>query len=552
MTKNNDIICPLCYDKVDRLLFRFHIDSERYVLDNIKKQNPGWTENDGICARCIDYYHSEIVIHHRLLPEIGPHFPVKSPDDFIILPTAIRLHADPRYTGKGVTICFIDSGFYRHPDLEARKNRIKLIVDITEGNRQLSLRENCVANTCWHGTMTSVVCAGDGFLSNGLYKGIASDAELVLLKVQDEEGRIKTDTIVQALEWVKKNHLKYNIRIVNLSLSADEVVSEKTMIIDQIARELSEEGVNLVAAVGNNEFGEVKSPANSVHVLAVGGIDDHNDIDEHGIGLYHSTFGKTIEGLNKPELTANAIWIAAPILPGTSEKDEAEALHDLINEDQSQVVEKLRISNDRFGWGIGEADLYNASLVSEKIIERIQQTKFFSAHYMHVDGTSFAAPIVCSVIAQLLEADPTLSCVQVRSILFSTAKRLQTLPVERQGFGYIRPRSAVLKVLKKEFVQKMNQSPFINKQKNTIEFYLQHGCAEQVSLCGSFNDWEPDVLIMEPGENGIWRIEIPLLASGKHFYKFYVDEHIWLEDIDNPWREPDGLNGWNSVLLLEN
>ena len=106
--------------------------------------------------------------------------------------------------------------------------------------------------------------------------------------------------------------------------------------------------------------------------------------------------------------------------------------------------------------------------------------------------------------------------------------------------------------MKREFVQKTNQSPFINKQKNTIEFYLQHGCAEQVSLCGSFNNWEPDVLIMEPGENGMWRVEIPLLAAGKYFYKFYVDEHIWLEDVDNPWREPDGLNGWNSVLLLEN
>ena len=45
------------------------------------------------------------------------------------------------------------------------------------------------AGASWHGTMTSVVCAGDAELSNGLYKGIASDAELVLIKVQNEEAR---------------------------------------------------------------------------------------------------------------------------------------------------------------------------------------------------------------------------------------------------------------------------------------------------------------------------------------------------------------------------
>jgi len=37
-----------------------------------------------------------------------------------------------------------------------------------------------------------------------LSKGIASDAELVLIKVQDDEGRITTENIAKALEWVLK------------------------------------------------------------------------------------------------------------------------------------------------------------------------------------------------------------------------------------------------------------------------------------------------------------------------------------------------------------
>ena len=68
-------------------------------------------------------------MQQRILPEIGPHFPIRSADDFVILPTGLRLDADQRFTGKGVTICFIDSGFYPHPDLTAHKNRIKIIVD---------------------------------------------------------------------------------------------------------------------------------------------------------------------------------------------------------------------------------------------------------------------------------------------------------------------------------------------------------------------------------------------------------------------------------------
>src|SRR5687767_14003177 len=112
-----------------------------------------------MCSRCVDYYRVEIVMRQRMLPEIGRHFPIKSLDDFIILPTPLRLDADPRFTGKGVTICFIDSGFYVHPDLNTR---IKAVVDVTGEQSQPDIAAVTAAQ--WHGTMTSVVCAGDGFL----------------------------------------------------------------------------------------------------------------------------------------------------------------------------------------------------------------------------------------------------------------------------------------------------------------------------------------------------------------------------------------------------
>jgi serine protease AprX len=422
----NKIVCPLCKDDVDKLLYRFHIESERMVLKQIEENNPGWGLDDGLCGRCVDYYHTELVMKQRVLPEIGPYFPVRSADDFVILPTPLRLNADPRFTGKGITICFIDSGFYLHDDLVKTKNRVKKIIDITNPKNGISFFSK-PHPSAWHGTMTSVVCAGDGHNSNGMYKGIASNASLVLLKVQGDDGRITTANICKALQWVLKNHRQYDIRIVNMSIGDDEAISHKNSLIDELVEKLTAKGISVVAAVGNDVSAMIKPPANAPDVIAVGGIDDNNIINNEGPQAYHSPFGPTVDGLLKPELVANAIWLAAPILPGTPEKEKAEMLHQVIEMDNSaweknkeKISEKTGINNSNF------------EMQKQAVVNEIKATKFFSPHYMHVDGTSFAAPIVCSVIAQMLEINPALSPYQVRQVLFSTATRFTSIETMRQ------------------------------------------------------------------------------------------------------------------------
>jgi serine protease AprX len=567
------ILCPLCNEPVEKLLYRYHIDNERQVIERIKEQNPQWSEQDGACSRCVDYYHTELVMQQRMLPEIGPHFPVRSADDFIILPTGLRLNADPRFTGKGVTICFIDSGFYPHPDLTAHKNRIKLIIDIPN-NRVLRTPPSEVTDPltsgegyerssgeAWHGTMTSVVCAGDGYLSKGLYKGIASDAELVLLKVTQQvpsfggdlgEAHITTDNIVKALQWILRHHHEYGIRIVNISLGDDNIVSYKQSEVDRYAELLIAEGIVVVAAVGNDENGVIKAPANSLNVIAVGGIDDDNKLEEPVSRLYHSSYGKTVDELMKPELLAPAIWIAAPILPETKEQHESALLHELLQTPDDELIIALEKIKDHLPSSDSILHTGNAALIKEAMRRRIQTCKFISPHYMHVDGTSFAAPIVCSIIAQLLEINPALTPAMIRSLLFSTAKRISHLPAVRQGYGIVQAKRAVLKILNREHMISPEISPLVNNRQNTISFYVQHDCASQISLAGSFNHWAQDVLLLEPGRNGIWKIEIPMLPAGKYQYKFFVDDRSWIEDVNNPYREPDGFSGFNSILLIEN
>ena len=462
MLNREQVICPLCHDAVDKLIYRFHIDNERIVIEKIKSEHPSWSVDDGICSRCIDYYHVEIIREQRLLPAIGPYFPIKSADDFVILPTGLRLDADPRYTGKGITICFIDSGFSLHPDLVKSRNRIKTILDMTgTENSKVSGTKTAHSDSTsdWHGTMTTVVCAGDGWLSKGLYKGIASDAELVLLKVQDGKGRITTGYIVRALEWVLENHKEMGIRIINISLSDDKEGSYKDSKVDQLAEALIAEGIVIVAAVGNDEYANIYPPANSLNVIAVGGIDDGNELN-HGNGkAWHSSYGKTIDNLMKPELVAHAIWVAAPILCNTAEQEEAETLYHLLSLTGDSFFQELNnnISKTRLDHSIlSGTDLFYKK---ELIRNRIQSAKYISPNYMHVDGTSFSAPVVSAVIAQLLEVDPMLTPGQIRQILFKTAKRITNIPPERQGFGVIQPRKAILKVLKKECITKSNDIP---------------------------------------------------------------------------------------------
>src|SRR5690349_24997465 len=64
-----------------------------------------------------------------------------SPNRFGVIPTSVRLNADPEYTGKGVTIAFLDSGFYPHPDLVTPVNRVLAYEDLAGERRDLFTNE---------------------------------------------------------------------------------------------------------------------------------------------------------------------------------------------------------------------------------------------------------------------------------------------------------------------------------------------------------------------------------------------------------------------------
>jgi serine protease AprX len=483
--------CPFCGEAVETLIRGFDVEKDDRILTKIKGSKPAWHDEAGICSRCLDVFRVEVLEESRLIPPVDSAFAIEAIGEYKIPPTPLRMNVDPNFTGKGVTICFIDSGFYLHPDLTKPKNRILETIDIATPTREMSdiplpQEQN------WHGTMTSVVCAGNGYLSAGLYKGIACDANLVLLKVQNEQG-ISGANITKAIRWAIKNRRKYDIRIINLSVGDDWPDSYKDSQVDQAAEEAVAAGIIVVAAVGNDPNASIKPPANSPNVISVGGLNDHNTPDPLNRALYHSTFGQTVDGFQKPEVIAPAIWIAAPILPGTADHKEAGILHQLYYAKNADSRFRKQLAENLSKTRLDPALLNGHAIdtIKAEIRSRVIQAKYISPHYLHTDGTSFAAPIVCSIIAQMLEANPALTPALVREIVLTTAQPLPYAPVARQGYGMIDAKFCVEKAQSERhtFLQDYAHSPFIDKRNHKIVFFYHDHDAKKVMLVGDFNSW---------------------------------------------------------------
>ncbi len=178
-------------------------------------------------------------------------------------------------------------------------------------------------------------------------------------------------------------------------------------------------------------------------MLTVGGLDDKNRLSFEGYDMYHSSYGPTVDGLQKPEVIAPGIWVAAPILPGTPTAAQAALLSRLSLLSDAALVEALRAEPgvDR---DLDAAAELPAPLLRQLVRAKLRDNNVISGWYKHVDGTSFAAPIVSSIAAQMFEAYPRLSPQQAKQILTRTARRLPHVPAERQGFGVVDARAAVL------------------------------------------------------------------------------------------------------------
>ncbi len=71
----------------------------------------------------------------------------------------------------------------------------------------------------------------------------------------------------------------------------------------------------------------------------------------------------------------------------------------------------------------------------------------------------------------------------------------------------------------------------------------------KVALVGNFNNWDKEVDIMQPQDDGVFQTTLPL-APGTYHYKFVLNDLEWIVDPANPQKTGDGWGGENSVLRV--
>jgi serine protease AprX len=429
-----EIVCPVCARELrdDAVMLAGAPED----LQNLICANAPDTQNlDAVCGRCFRLFEraKDHILSEAAMTKDGSH----------VLSTPLRLDADERFTGKDVTIAFLDSGFYPHVDLTTPNNRILAYQNMTTPEGEIAtLFQPDVSS--WHGMMTSVVAAGNGCLSNGFYRGIAPDANVVLVKLAPT-GRITEQNIEDGLKWILKNREKYNVKIVNISAGGD---FEKSYLQDSLSQTVDDcvrAGLTIICAVGNAghlPHHPVFPPASAPSAIAVGGLNDNNSINRAKRGMYRSSYGPTADGLQKPEIIAPSIWVPAPILPNTPTAQQAALLGELDKAEDAYLHSIIEVHPDI------EPDLdaaldRPAYMIRQIIALKLREESVITPHYKFVDGTSFAAPIVSSVAAQMLEANPNLTPQQIKRILINSAERLPHYEVDRQGWGVIDPRRAV-------------------------------------------------------------------------------------------------------------
>ena len=80
-----------------------------------------------------------------------------------------------------------------------------------------------------------------------------------------------------------------------------------------------------------------------------------------------------------------------------------------------------------------------------------------------------------------------------------------------------------------------------------VTFVLENAKAEEVYLCGDFNDWSPNgARMIHQAERGLW-VKRLALPPGRYEYKFIVDGE-WTADPEAPHRVVNNYGSINSIV----
>ncbi len=473
------------------------------IVALVREAIPGWSAVRGICPVCAKTYASHLAArrsHVSLHHSTDPHttFPYYHAAEESLLSQAERLPDYHTVPAAGVTIAFLDSGYYPHPDLARGDNwrgnvpawhllsprqwrtlveeaglRFVDYADLTDGSERVGLAVPSLwdgAGDSWHGQMTTSTAAGNGQLSGGHYRGYAPQAALLAIKIGRGGGRIPEEDILRGLTWLLEEDRwqRYDVRVVNISVGGDFPEEWTTNPVCRAAHALAQRGVFVAAAAGNRGIDELLAPAQTPTVMTVGGVEDHNrrwQLDEgsarEALSIYHHNSGTVHyqhKLIRKPEILALGRWVPAPVLP------PSHVFHEMVAIDRVRRI--LRGENGdlpgdvRRGLHSAEEDPEPTDRqvtvdvngwmpeVWRGLRQRMNAHKWAHPYYQHVDGTSVAVTQVSAVAAQMVQANSNLQGSDIREILLATSLPLPHFLPRHGGTGMLQPARAVAAALR--------------------------------------------------------------------------------------------------------
>ena len=298
-----------------------------------------------------------------------------------------------RLQGQGVTIAVIDSGIAPHYDSQNGLMSDRVLKRVNFVSTQPS-----VDDLNGHGSHIAGIIAGNGAKSGGAYVGLAPNANLIDVRVTDDQGSGTMSNVVAGIQWVYDNRSAYNIRVANLSLNSTVAESYHVSPLNAALEILWFNGVTVVVSAGNNGStanGILYPPANDPFVITVGAADDRGTTAiADDLMPSFSAYGTTSDGFAKPDLVA----------PGRN-------IVSLLASDDSNLV---------INHPTNEVTASNGTT------------------YFRMSGTSMASAVAAGAVALLLQDEPNLTPDQVKYRLKATANKSWTgYTAQKAGAGYL-------------------------------------------------------------------------------------------------------------------
>jgi subtilisin family serine protease len=146
------------------------------------------------------------------------------PDTFYpTVAVADQLHAQGT-TGAGVTVAVLDTGYWSHPALDYgadNQGRVLAQYDAILDQMDASGMPSVDTDENGHGTHVTSVVLSRRRTIDGKYNGVAPHAGLVSVKAFNVDGAGNYMDVIRGIDWVVANQEVYDIRVLNLSFSAE-------------------------------------------------------------------------------------------------------------------------------------------------------------------------------------------------------------------------------------------------------------------------------------------------------------------------------------------